>query len=238
MINISFIKLDPLNVESAVDIAWHNIEIADQNLNLKVFIGASLGWLKANPDKNYQDLEKELRERNFNTHLIAINNPNIPNTKLQLPNSDVLAEYQCIMSCRPPKDAVTELLQHSKSYEENFDKLKLSGNLYSNKDEEDNMKNNNDVVILDKDEQTDMEKMANNELKVRIEKIDSMKFIKKIETDLRSIYPNVTSAVVGMANDGSPIFAFVLDNEIISQYGFSITATEDGNITNVVTFQQ
>ena len=140
------------------NIVWHNLLIADKNLHLSAFIAASMGYLKANPEKNYQELEQELRDKNLNTYLIAKDNPNIPDAVLKFfnkeDNSDI--KYQCVMSCRPPPYALYELLEYSKSYKENFKKLKYAGDIHVITKEK---PKNNDITFLNDEEIDNMERI-------------------------------------------------------------------------------
>lgn len=62
---------DVKDSDDPTEIAFHNMLEADKILSLQLFIGGEMGYLRANPTKTFQDLELELRKRNFNTHLIA-----------------------------------------------------------------------------------------------------------------------------------------------------------------------
>jgi hypothetical protein len=227
MNKLSFVETN----DDANEVAWHNMRVGDEHLNLEIFIGGSMGWLKANPTKNFQDLEKELRDRNFSTHLIAKDDPNINGTSISLPNrgnNGVKYIYQCVMSCRPPKYAMEELLQSSSSYEENFEKLKYAGilcGMHENEHVEDES-----VRKLEGHKQTDMQKLSENRVKVSVETVSAEQFI----NDIKSQYPDVSTPIIAMRNDGSPIFAFVSNNTIVSQYGFSITATPTGHKIQII----
>lgn len=217
--------------DDANEVAWHNMRAGDEHFNLEIFIGGSMGWLKANPTKNYQDLERELRDRNFSTHLIAANDPNINGTSISLPDrgtDGVKYIYQCVMSCRPPKYAMEELLRSSNSYEENFEKLRYAGIICSMHENE-NVADDS-VYKLEGQKQTDMQKLSENKVKVSVESISAEQFI----NDIKSQYPDVTTPLVAMMKDGSPIFAFVSNNKIVSHYGFSISATSTGHTVQIV----
>jgi len=69
MIRINIVN--PEKNETKKQICYHNLTVADQYHNLGYFIAASQAWLKHNPTKIFQDLEKMLRKNNFNTHLYA-----------------------------------------------------------------------------------------------------------------------------------------------------------------------
>jgi len=121
----------PENSENPEKICWHNLEAADKYHLLSFFCAATRAWFKLHPDKNYQDLEKELRSKNLQTHIIAGKIEKIPdNARLGLHKQDSIDyKYECIFSCRPKEKAMEELLTHWKSYDENFEKLALSGTL-------------------------------------------------------------------------------------------------------------
>jgi len=256
MNKLTFENIQEDSNASANDIAWHNLKVADDNLHLTAFIGASTGWIRANPGKNFQDLEKELRVRNFKTHLIAKPNPNIPDTVLRLPlsseqndESGVEYKYQCLISCRPAEAALQELSQFSGSYDENFDKLKYAGVICGDNFEDEGSEEYSDesegsepgdsegsegsedefkYKTLNEEQRTQMDRLSNNQVKIGVEKVDAEQFIKEMAAKLALRYENVSTAMLGMGHDGSPIFAFVSGTEIISPFGFTITATENG----------
>lgn len=111
---------EPTN-QTPAQIVWNNISEADKKFNLQYFIAASLSWFKLFPDKNYQDLELELRNRKLNTYLIA-NRFNNKSYKLCKPDKTP-AEYLIIYSCRPPPYALEELLDYWPNYQDNFKNL-------------------------------------------------------------------------------------------------------------------
>jgi len=68
----------------------------------------------------------ELRERDFETHLIAERaTPNSvpPGFKLMMPRKGEEAEYSLLFSCRPREYARAEVLQHCSSLEVNMERL-------------------------------------------------------------------------------------------------------------------
>ena len=76
------------------DVIWDNLKETDKNLDLNLFAHCCGAWLKFYPKKTFQDLEKELRKRCFNTHLIAGSEIH-PNMKLSEG-----CKYVVIYSCR------------------------------------------------------------------------------------------------------------------------------------------
>lgn len=118
--------IEPSN-PNPFDICWNNLKEADTNYCLEIFCAAAEGWSKLNPTKNYQDFEKELRDKNFNTYLIAGKPKIYPGLKLLNLQNNQICQYECIYSCRPKSFALQELLEHWPTYKENFNNLSNSG---------------------------------------------------------------------------------------------------------------
>lgn len=105
-------------------VCWHNMRIADAICDINLFFSATVGWFSIYPDKTFQDLEKELRDRNFTMHLVATTDLTLqknehieyPSLKMKASNNGVMPIYICIASTVA-----------SSSPAENFTRLKLSG---------------------------------------------------------------------------------------------------------------
>lgn len=226
MYKITYNDVSP--TEDPSEIAFHNMKVGDEMLNLNVFIGGQLGWIMANPTKNFQDLEKELRKRNFNTHLIARKvSAELTNYKLTLHGKDDPTEYlyECISSCRPKKYAMEELLKEWKSYDENLEALKYAG-VVTIIDEKDIGKKNTEKIS----ESNPIQLVSKNKLKVsyKLETVDET--IDGIYTDAKVKYgKEPTTVLYGMSHSGGPIMAFVIDNVIISNIGICIEHDSSGN---------
>jgi len=127
--------VDPEENESEIDICLNNLRKADRYRNLNYFSCAAISWLILNPNKNLQDLEVFLRQNNFDTHTIAANSNHIdspPKMFLSITGlKDDKLIYTCVFSCRDKISAMKELKTHSKTYEENFEKLALTGIMFS-----------------------------------------------------------------------------------------------------------
>lgn len=216
---------------SEIEIAWANMRVSDQHLHLSTFVSAALGWLKANDgEKNYQDLEKELRKRDFSTHIFASSKREtgfdilLPFSKNeQKPNFYI---YEAFFSCRPPPFAMKELLTHSTSYQENFDKLKYSGTLITNEVLH-QMDVISDIHMFDEDETAILAKITYNKVLISLEKTPI--FFKDFQNRLKEKYPNLAHKVIGLY-DGGPLFVFVSDSEIVSPIGFYFKVGNDGEI--------
>ena len=223
-----FLK-DPLSEESATQIVWHNLTEADKYFDLKFFIASATAWIKLNPDKNYQDLEKELRERNLNTHLYATQKPSeMKHFKLGLfkQNDHNSYIYECIFSCRPKDLALKEVLSHWPSYEENFDKLKVSGSLFA-----DNVNKDPNLEIFNSEEKNNYEQITNNKKKIIFEKVSPDKYLNEmVEMCRKEFGKEPVEKIVGMNKEGGvPIFALFLDEKLVSDIGFFVELDEKGN---------
>lgn len=224
----------PANGLSPTEIAWANMRTADNALNLEWFIGGSLGWLRANPGRNYQHLESELRRRDFNTHLIAVK-PRLTGATLALPYTKILeCDWECIMSCRPVKNAMEELLQHANSYEENWARLAFAGSCMVGDEEREVLANSDGhVKRLSTRAKSNMERLTNNEVIVVTKQIT----IDQLFADIKEKYPDVQNSVVAMHADG-PIVGFVatVDDKVtlVSNVAFVYTQTENGPAVRVI----
>lgn len=213
--------------DDPTEVAFHNMKFADNILDLQIFIGGEMGWLDANPSKNFYDLEVELRKRNFNTHLIA-KPPHIisPDSKLGFPkrNEDIEYIYECITSCRPTKYALEEVLSAWPTYEDNLNALKSSANIIISQ-----------TTVLPKedlkiDEDDPVNMIAKNKVKVRIETLSADEAIEKIiENTKKSLGKAPSMTIYGMSHLGGPIMAFVVDNKIVSNIGVCIEHDSEGN---------
>lgn len=202
------------------DIAFHNMKVADDTLNLELFIAGSFGWIKCNPDKSFQDLEKELRKRNFNTHLIALQ-PRLKNDMCTLgfpsrPDDKTVYDYECIFSCRLKEDAMQELLSIS-SYEENFEKLKRAACVIAKSVEI--LEGNDDIKILKDDEKTIMEKISDNEIKCYYKYETADQVIAKIMFKARNEYKKQPHLSVYEFTQSGPIYVVTIDKKIVSNIG-------------------
>lgn len=220
MIKISYIK--PNENESPDDIAIHNIVISDKFKNLPAFCQSTVGWLKNDPNRNYQDLELLLRHMNLDTHLIAQPKEtiNIQNFKLSIPskiNDTSSYDYVLWTSCKPKEDALKELLTYHTSYEENFECLNNTGCL-TNIDPDYDI---NKISVNPNDSDKDNEKkIVSCELKyefITVSTIDSLNIIIK---DLMDKYQEEPQKMICGKYGESDVYALVINGEIISPIGW------------------
>ena len=111
------------------ELIWRNLKIADDMLDLPLFMAAATSWLKFT-NKTLVSLELELRKRNFNTIICAVNmNLDSNYYLLKIVESDPDPIFRYIYICKPQPFSTLEILQHSSSYEENLQKLEYCGHL-------------------------------------------------------------------------------------------------------------
>lgn len=225
--------VDPLPTETKEDVCWHNLRIADDNHDLKLFIFAAMGWFKLHPTGSYQDLERELRTKSFQTHLIA-SHKRLANTKLYLPNLETKTEakYECIYSCRPSPYALRELLTHWPTHEENFVRLKEAGVIVSDNSSTDS---SSEIKKLSSSEMSVSELISNNLKKIVVQKITTEEFMAELEEKCMAAFQrNPEPKLIAMGPDGSPILGFFIDDKLLSDIGITIGFVGDEKVTNLV----
>jgi len=115
-------EIDP-NKYCSAELALHNMRTSEQWFHLELFVASAFGWLEANPGKNFQDLERTLREHDYETHLCA----KLPESEVTLSFDRSPKTYEIIFCCRPKIYARREVEVCSGSYEENFRLLADTG---------------------------------------------------------------------------------------------------------------
>lgn len=240
-----------VDCEPTIENFWKNVKTVDSlmNLNFTSMILSGYFSFSGNEDKNYRDLELELRENNINFGLIASNFENDNDLKkaindkkvvlikkkyqklyrnretsnIDAINPDHIAKYFTLYSCRPRDYVIKETLQHSKSIEENLEKLKESGDIISLEE---------DKFAISKSDKL----LSESEMNLSSLVLKGKKLLKVKKVDLAEIFNNTleknsdaTLAMHAMAHDGSPIFALVKNNRIISPIGLQISLDTNGN---------
>lgn len=213
---------NPLETDTHDEIIWHNLEQADKYHHLLTFIYAVNAWIKEYKDKDYYDLEIELRKRDFHTHLIAKEPKNLrPDMKLGIfGRNNKEYKYECIFSCREKEAALKELLESSNSYEENLEKLKISGSIIL--DDTLNQDLGNDSYIPNKHEKTNGELIEECKKKIYFREISADEIITQIFNKCKEQYGKGPETVVyGMDKDG-PVYGFIINNKLVSNVGYKI----------------
>jgi len=189
--------------------------LSDIYLNTETLRHSSFAWITSNSSRNFQDLEKLFRIKNFNTYLIA-KEVNVENGfVLKTPNNNVdEVLYECYFSCKPREFALQEVLDNCGSYDENFEKLSKSGNLCINIG--DSVIENNDNSLI--------KKLMNNEIKLNFKKLNAKESIEQMSEDILKTTGNKPIiTIIGKLNDDSPIMAFLLtDGKVASNIAWSL----------------
>jgi hypothetical protein len=222
-----FVLDDVKNDETPADVVWHNIKLADERYNLQLFLAAAGGWFHLYPEKGFQDLERELRQRNMKTHLFAAKPTLQAKYKLMNPQKefDTGLEFECMYSCRPAPHALKEVLQHSSSYEENFEKLAKSGYITLSDEKAKDVSNSDKVKIFSDEEKTDMQLLSENKRKLRCVSKTKDEIIAEIYTQCKErLGKEPTMALYSMGPNGQPIMAFVHEDSIVSNVGLMMDA--------------
>ena len=217
---------------------FKNITAIDPLLKLNLMSQIIESYYKFhNYTKTPYDLELELRKRNLNVGLVAVdwtkNETYLKNVesglgKVVLKNKyskylgsgldfeeEDLAVYAVFISCRPRKYVIEEILSHSSTLEENLEKLKKSGDFIIY-DEKKNSVLNDDVQKVDKNDFNTM--LQEGRLLLTVKSIDA----EEIFTKCCNENPGAKLELFSLLPDGSPLTVLTLDNKIICDIGVNI----------------
>lgn len=221
MIKISYIE--PTHTETPDSIARSNIMISDRFKKADYLEMSCISWLKNNSERNYQDLEKLLRNLNIDSHVIAYPIKIIPEgVELGMPNinkNDNLNinpynfEYTVKISCKYKKDAINELLSFHPSYEHNFECLKKTGCLMT--------KNSNSELNLNiSKEHEDIKKVLDCKLKLNFEYYKPIESIHYLIDDLKIKYGLEPEKKACGEINGNKVYGLTLNDDIASPIGW------------------
>ena len=240
--------------ENPTDIAFHNMKIGESVFSLATFIGGQSGYLYANPDKNFQDLERELRDRKFTTHIIAKPPPDKTTLEyhigmLHKTNDETEYKYEAITSCRPTNAAMEELLTSWSSYDENFGALEFAGSVMvgakgkeqlvlQENEQNSSGKSATDKIKLINNSSDPIHLMSVNKVKVSATYVPAEEVLQDvIDEIILKIGKQPQLRMVAMSSNGSPIMALAIDNKIVSYTGFifeyDISGKKQVSITNL-----
>ena len=221
MIKINYTK--PESNEKPDDVCIYNLKLSDKYKHLPSFCQASLAWLKNDSTRDYQKLEKLLRELNLDTHLIAKqieNDPNSSNFKLCIPNSNKEIqqsnlEYVLLFSCRNKQDALKELGLFHTSYEDNFECLSKTGCYVDS-----TIANNVDNFSYNSLENSNENLILKSICKYDFVTVSGKESIDVIIQDLTTKYSKIPEKFACGKLADKDIYALVLDGEIASPIGW------------------
>ncbi len=197
------------NCQYCNDITCINLKVADENLNLELFLAATIGWFRANPECNFQDLELYLRENDFNTYLY----PRKPITSYNG------YKYECIFCCRPQKEAYQQVIKEWGTYKKSFKKLKYTGSTILNKSRISEIKGS--VHFTDQTKK-DLDDISYNRKIAVVTNIEPKIFIADMIEKLTEKYGQKPDKYIydTAEVDGSPIYGFMINNKLVSEYGY------------------
>jgi hypothetical protein len=228
MIKINYLK--PEENESIDEIAIYNIKLSDKFKNLQSFCQASLAWLKNDSKRNYQDLEKLLRELNLDTHLIAKQLDTYKDSdkfKLCIPNRETQPEdlkYVLLVSCRSKSDALKELGLHQTSYEENFTCLNKTGCFVDI-----NIASNNESFSYSSLENSNENQILKSALKYDFVSVSGREAVEVVIKDLFLKYEKEPEKIVCGKLGERDIWGLKLNGELASPIGWIEIEVENKN---------
>ena len=243
---MSKVKIEWKKCEFNLDNIWHNITEIDSINNLQLMVMVISSYYKFhNNNTTSALLENELRKRNLNVGLIAvewekdsyykniidkgvgviIKRKDFGNYHKQtkISRSDIdskhISKYVIFISCRPREAVIEETLTHSSSMEENLDKLEEAGDLIGFKNEDDAFK---DDKKIDQNEVNNQ--IQDGNMRIKLEKISFENLI----NEAKQLHPKADFAAHAFLNDGSILMALIDDNKIVCPIGLNIYHDKEG----------
>jgi hypothetical protein len=212
----------PPNDIDPLELVWNNLKVADETLNLMCFCSLTSRWFDLSPGKNFQDFEKELRERDFNTHLfVSIPPENIKHQlrlrKSDTPNSEY--KYRCMFSCRPKDAALQEVIQATgSSYESNFENLEFAASIHV--DENENLESDAQRILpLEHDLTTTMQ---NDNCVLKYDMLEIRDYVARMKDVLVEKYDDTVDWKLLGVEDGKLYYGANYKDTIVSMKGICI----------------
>lgn len=222
---------DVEETDDPADVAFHNMNIGDKRLNLAFFIAGARGWMTANKDKSFYDLEKELRKRSFDTHLYAKKTNRLKGSILGIPGriNDVTEyKYECIFSCRPKNDALKEVLQHWRTYEENLEALKQTG--YVTITDVDSIKNKPNMQKFEDTEGECLNLVCENKKKIMESYKSAEVALSEINQRIKKQYGYDPVYKVVCSCEKGLVHGATIGNKVVSEIGYIELHDKKGNM--------
>ncbi len=191
-------KINYIPINSKSDTAWNNIVNASKIRALDLISDSIVGWFKCNPEKKTTDLDKELKLNDVNLYLIASKISDKDQNEYVLPyDINIKTKYK-----------ITYIFNRKNNNLELLNKCGLAINTKIDIENYDrNLVRLNSVKInIDYLQYNLVEDILNKQLNE-----SRNKYNKKITTVINNI-----------TDDGSPIFTFTIDGNIITKIGYII----------------
>lgn len=226
---------------------WENIKNVDKLNQLDLMCMVMESYYKLhNNNKTPKDLELELRKHNLNVGLIAVEWEKENYYKQRVKDNkgiiikkknrheyfgksltsaiqvkpDHLTKYIVFISCRPRNLVIEETLTHSKSMEENLEKLELGGDFITFT--EDILDEKEDIKINKSDINSKLQ--AGTKL-VKLELRDYEKIFNQYKND----NPDAKILTYATLQNGAPFNILVEENKIVCPVGFHPYTDSEGN---------
>jgi len=222
---------------------WKNVETLDLVNHLKSMVLVTGFWYKLHPEHTPADLEQAFRKRNLNVGLMAVDPMTDSSYREAIesergylaryprsgtPDPDApRAKYAVFTSCRPRELVIKETLTHSRTLEENLEKLRDAGDLV--------IRDQDDVPTAEKfpESQMPLNKAISEGLKKAVAKVVDLREV--LQRDLQEC-PDAQPVLYAMDPHGTPVFIYVHDGKLASRVAFSIGYDENGNkVTRLIT---
>lgn len=212
-------------------VAMYNLRELSPHHNLSLNLNTIYGWFRENPDKELQDLEKELRAEDLDIYLIV--NKNFSNERFKIVNMKNVSEpadYLLVVSCRIKEEALKELHEHHDSYEDNFALLNKAGSLMEKTTivgpnfEEETYQTFSDKPIAERTAY-DILKYNISKIKVVIKEFDDIFALDVKRAEDAGL--EVEHKLIGLDPTGGPIMGAFYQNKLVSKIGFTVYYEND-----------
>ena len=229
--------------EPSIENFWKSLKSVDELFNLQVVIMLIESYFnfEENKNKSYRDLENEIRSHNLNLGLIAnrVKTDKIVSELLEEGNTFVCkrkyfskyqeeskndnfdkkkysSEFTVLYSCRPRDYVIEETLRHSRTMEENLDKLEESGFVIT-KD------------ITKEREEKDFKRLSDQEISLANLIKEGKKLVVVKTVNPKDEYercqkdnPDVEPSMIALGPTGAAVMALVKNGKLLSPMGFEI----------------
>ena len=126
-----FVRKEPSQWSKMLATVWSNMKYADMNFLFVTFSETTIDWCRLNTNKTFADLERELRQRNFNTYIYAGSPDDIPPGTTIVSPVTFIENNSCLFSsvtcCKPKDEARAIAFANISSVAQNLVNLEHTG---------------------------------------------------------------------------------------------------------------
>jgi len=204
--------------ETKDDITLHNIRISDEYKNSETMIYSFMAWFRNDNTRNFQDLEKFLRDNDMETHLVAkaFDKKDVPEgAKIAIPNEHTsndevnFFDYIVMISCRPKEEAYEEVLKFGDTYDVNFERLLRTGSMFKTNE------------LLENAQDEDIKTIINCTKKYKFVKYNNIEALGYMINNLKEQYGKEPTKVKVGTKDGRDLFGLMVDGIVRNPIVFS-----------------